>query len=256
MKKTQELQPKLLALQEKYKDNQEAMMLEKNLRNDIAEIKGETRGLVRIGISAQRGINFLPQILPAFIARYPNVQIELVEYSSVRLEEVLDRGECDVAFITTTPKENHIEYRLLENEQIVLLASRTTNLARRLEAGTLIELDEAKDEKFVNLMPGHSVRVIQDKLTALLHFSPQIFLETHNLEAAKQITACLNAVMVCPYSHIKGIAELEKTTVCYPLNCHGFERHFYFCRHKNFRLPRYMEDLFKISRDACRFHTM
>ena len=235
---------------------QDAMTIEKNLRNEIMEIKNENSGLLRIGISAQRGISLLPQILPEFIEKYPLVQIELVEYSSGRLEEIVDQGSCDVAFITTTPKQNHIEYRLVENEQIVLMASRRTEIAGRLEEGTEIELNEAKDEKFVNLTPGHSVRVIQDRLTALHHFEPRILLETHNLEAAKLITARVNAVMVCPYSHITGNAALERLTKCYPLRCHGFERHFYFCYRKKLRLPRYMEDLFEIARSKCKYHTM
>ena len=131
------------------------------------------------------------------------------------------------------------------------MASKQTNFAKSHRQEQPIELNEAAGELFVNLTSGHSVRVIQDRLCALLHFDPLILLETPNLEAAKLITARIKGVMVCPYSHINGNILLSQLTNCYPLYCHGFERHFYFCYRKKIHLPHYMEDLFSIARSRC-----
>lgn len=234
----------------------EIMTAERNFLSEIAEMKSERRVTLRIGISAQRSISLLPQILPAFLACHPLAAVELKELPSVRLEELLSKGGCDVAFITTAPKQNDLEYCLLENEQIVLMASKQTALSRRIGQGTEIELSEARKENFVNLSPGHSVRTIQNHLAQLCQFKPRVLLELSNMEAAKLITAQLNAVMVCPYGYIQGDTRVEALTKCYPLRCHGFERHFYFCYQKKRRLSGFMCDLFDIARGQCRFHTM
>ena len=234
----------------------EIMTAERNFLSEIAEMKNDHRATLRIGISAQRSISLLPQILPSFLARYPLVTVELKELPSVRLEELLSKGGCDVAFITTASKQNDLEYRLLENEQIVLMASKQTAISRRIGQGTEIELSEAREENFVNLTPGHSVRTIQNHLAQLCQFEPRVLLELFNMEAAKLVTAQLNAVMVCPYGYIQGDTRVETLTKCYPLRCHGFERHFYFCYPKKLRLCSYMRDLFDIARGKCQYHTM
>lgn len=250
-------QMKLTPVGERYIDSmREIMTIERNMMTEISEMKNDHRATLHIGISTQRSISTLPQILPEFIKKYPRVSIKLTGLPSVRLEKFLVDGGCDVAFITTTAKQNDIEYRLLENEQIVLLASNQTRLAQTVGHGTEIELSAAKDEFFVNLSPGHSVRAIQDHLANLCHFQPRVLLELFSMEAAKLITPQLGAVMVCPYSYIQGDTRIEKLTTCYPLRCHGFERHFYFCHSKKLRLPAYIRDLYDIARSKCLSHKM
>ena len=69
------------------------------------------------------------------------------------------------------------------------MASRQTELARRVPPGTEIELSEARDERFVTLTSGHSVRAIQDHLCARLGLNPQVLLEVPGMDAAKLIAA-------------------------------------------------------------------
>ena len=152
--------------------------------------------------------------------------------------------------------QNDLEYLLVENEQIVLMASRQTELARRVPPGTEIELSEARDERFVTLTSGHSVRAIQDHLCARLGLNPQVLLEVPGMDAAKLIAAESAAVMVCPYGFIQGDPRVEERVSCYPLRCHGIERHFYFCYPRRTRLTAPMRDLYELARGCCRAHTM
>lgn len=245
-------QVKLTLAGEKYVEcMRQIIIAETNLQNSIAEMKHERRAKLRIGISAQRSIALLPQILPEFMAQYPLVTLELREMPSVHLEESLSRGGCDVAFITTVLKQNALRYELLENERIILMASKRTKLAQRLADGTEIELSEARDEDFVNLTPGHSVRNIQNRLAERCRMEPRVILEVPGLEAAKLITAGISAVMVCPLGYIQGDPRVENLVNCYPLRCHGFERHFYFCCPRNLHLTSYMRALFELARSKC-----
>ena len=123
--------------------------IDRNLHAEIAETKKEVHGRMRVGISSQRGIQLLPLIIPEFIKRYPYVKIELLEYGSDTLERLTAEGQCDLGLITTAVKPNRLNYVLIENEQVVLMAARSTELAHRFEDGQPIDIQDAMGEKFV-----------------------------------------------------------------------------------------------------------
>ncbi len=58
-------------------------------------------------------------------------KIELLEYGSDTLERLTAEGQCDLGLITTAVKPNRLNYVLIENEQVVLMAARSTELAHR-----------------------------------------------------------------------------------------------------------------------------
>lgn len=222
------------------------MLIQTNLTNEIKEVQLEVHGRMRLGISMQRGMNLLPLVIPEFVEMYPHVKIELEEHGSDTLERLVMEGVCDLALVTTTPKTNTLEYELIENELLVLMAANTTALAARHEDGVTIGITEAAEERFVSLRTGHSVRAIQDRLFALHHMNPTILLETNSLEAAKHIAARADAVMICPYVYIANSATLRTLTKSFPIHSHGFERHFYLCYRKGLHFTKYTKDFLDI----------
>lgn len=226
---------------------QRMLDIDRNLRAEIAEAKKEIHGRMRVGISAQRGLQILPLAVPEFANRYPYVKVELVEYGSDTLERLTAEGECDIAFLTTDEKPNNrLSYALIENEEVVLMAARSTELAHRHPDGEPIDITEAADEKFVCLRSGHSVRIVQDRLFARHHLRPHVLLETGNLEAAKHVAARASAVMLCPRVYIENSLDLQFRVQCHPILHNDYQRHFYLCYRKGMYLTRYMEDFVRI----------
>ncbi|MDO4546717.1 MAG: LysR family transcriptional regulator [Clostridia bacterium] len=221
---------------------QRIMIIYDNLLSEIEDMKQEVHGRLRLGVSMQRGMNLLPLVLPVFMEKYPRVEIELEEYGSDKLEKMVLEGSCDIALVTTNPKVNQLEYILIETEQLVLMASNTTDIARRFVEGTRIEITEAVNEAFVSLKPGHSIRVIQDRLFAHYNMSPKILLESDSFETAKHITARTNAVMITPYVYIENVPVLRSLVKCFPIQNSGYERDFYLCHRKGLYFTRYMSD--------------
>lgn len=232
---------------QKYVDAAQKMLdIERNLRTQISEMKDEVHGRIRVGISVQRGLQLLPLIVPEFSREYPFVKIELVEHGSDTLEHMTSEGHCDIALIATNEKPNKLNYVLIENEQVVLMAARSTQLAHRIPDGTPIEITEAQNEKFVSMKSGHSVRLVQDRLFALHHIKPQILMETSNMEAGKHVAARSNAVMLIPQVYVSNSLDLHYRVQCHPILNTDYERHFYLCYRKGLYLPKYMEDFARI----------
>ena len=90
--------------------------IDRNLRARIAETKKELHGRLRLGISMQRGLQILPQVIPDFSRMYPYIRIELIEHGSATLEHMTAEGQCDLALITTNEKPNKLHYELIESE--------------------------------------------------------------------------------------------------------------------------------------------
>ena len=232
---------------QKYVDAAQRMLdIDRNLRTQIAEMKNEVYGRIRVGISVQRGLQLLPLVVPDFVRLYPYVKLELVEHGSDTLERMTAEGQCDIALVATSQKPNKLNYVLIENEQDVLMAARSTDLAHRFEPGTPIEITEAQNERFVSMRSGHSVRVVQDRLFERYHISPSILMETSNMEAGKNVAARANAVMLIPQVYVANSLDLSFRVQCHPILNTDYERHFYLCYRKGLYLPKYMEDFARI----------
>ena len=214
------------------------------LENQLQDIRQENSGHLRLGISVQRGMRILPLAMSKFIARYPNVSLELRETGSVRMEDLLRYGEIDLAFAALESTSARFDYKLIEKETTGILVGRSSKLAERFESGTAIPLKEAKNEQFVSLKQGHSIRVVQDQLFRMLDIDPKILMEVDSLEMAKRVTVSCGACMLCPDIYFD--ETVIKKGVFYPLKGVENHRHFYACWRKGEDLPRYAEDLIEI----------
>ena len=230
---------------EKYLECAHTMIVANDrLENQLQDIRQENSGHLRLGISVQRGMRILPLTMPKFIARYPNVALELRETGSVRMEDLLRYGEIDLAFAALESTSARFDYKLIEKETTGILVGRSSKLAERFESGTAIPLKEAKNEQFVSLKQGHSIRVVQDQLFRMLDIDPKILMEVDSLEMAKRVTVSCGACMLCLDIYFD--ETVIKKGVFYPLKGVENHRHFYACWRKGENLPRYAEDLIEI----------
>ncbi len=135
---------------------------------------------------------------------------------------------------------------MIENEEIVLLASKNTDIARRVPDGTPISILEAKQENFVSNKTGHSIRFIQDNIFAANNISPKILLETVSIEIEKKVAASCGAVMICPLNYIEKDEGFRSQIHIYPLKGVSGTRHCYLCHRKDLYLTKYMRGLIDI----------
>ncbi len=218
------------------------LTINQNLEKEINEIRREEHGVIQLGIPVQRAMQVMPYVLPRFIRLYPDVEVQIQEFGSATLESMVLEGRVDFACLTTFPHHEELEYILIETEDLVLLTGRDSAIARRIPAGTPIDITEARDEKFINIQSGHSVRTTQDILFMQKDMHPKVLLETMSIEVAKRTAVACNAVMICPQNYIEMTPELLPECVMYPLTGIESRRSFYICHRKDRYLPKYMRD--------------
>ena len=92
------------------------------IQEQIQDIDMLNGGGIRMGISSFRGSYLLPPVLRAFHAEYPKVSVEIVEENSMALEQLLTRGEIDIALLVLpTAAESHIKTEFVMRDEICII---------------------------------------------------------------------------------------------------------------------------------------
>ena len=233
---------------EKYLECARAIILaNEKLENQLKDIRNENSGHLRLGISMQRVMRIFPRVLPYFASMYPDVTLELREAGSAKMEEYLRYGDVDLAFAAMESTSARFDYKLIEKETTGIIAGRNTKLAELHEPWEPIDLESARDERFISLKQGHSIRVLQDQLFRIYDMEPKVILETDSLEMAKRAAITCDACMLCP--HVYFDETVAHQGVFFPLKNFENRRHYYACWRKGETLPRYAKDLIDL---VCR----
>lgn len=91
-----------------------------NLKDILSDITHQERGILRIGGSNLRLNACLPQILPKFSSKYPNVELRLTEANSSKLEPLILSGDLDFAIILSVCENPNLVYQHLIDEPAYL----------------------------------------------------------------------------------------------------------------------------------------
>ena len=94
------------------------------LLQEFADIAGDERGLLGIGIGSTRGHMLLPEAIAEFRRGHPGVDVRIREGENDEVVEDLRTGRIDLAIATIPDGMAGIEARPLRREQLVLLVSK------------------------------------------------------------------------------------------------------------------------------------
>lgn len=158
-------------------------------------------GFVSIGGSNLSIPYVIPQKLAAFKLRYPNVQLRIVEDTTVQTKVMLDNGDLDF-IITNRPLASEEYERLVcYREQLVLAvpASFPVNEAHHAQQLTSLELgerivdvppercvllDDFAGIPYVILHEGNYLRLCTDVMFQERHIQPNVLLEVEKSSVA------------------------------------------------------------------------
>lgn len=85
----------------------------------------EAAGRLRLGASTTICQYVLPGLLPAFQARYPNVQLTLANANSEHIADALLHGKLDLGFVEGRSKSRDLHYELLLPDELVAVRRAT-----------------------------------------------------------------------------------------------------------------------------------
>jgi Transcriptional regulator len=164
--------------------------LKKQSIKELGDIKDFKRGDLYIGISHTRGRSFLPEILPLYNEKFPNINLHLFEGNSKELDSALFRGDVDLIVGMLPFNVDNVEFVPLCNEEILMIVPDNILakyfpdsygvVKRKLEKEVDIAL--LKNCPFLMVNAKNSVRIVADEIFKEKQIKPNIILETESIE--------------------------------------------------------------------------
>lgn len=175
-------------------DGQEILRMSNQLKSKMSDIINLRECHLRIGISTFYSNCYLPKILPAFRSQYPSITLEIVEESSVVLEELASEGKIDFCMIPAPLKNNQLEYQTVYQEQILLAVPPDHLLNKQLTPALssglpFIDLSLVAEEPFLFLKKHQKFTQMGMQLCRAAGFTPRIVFETVNWNTINSLVA-------------------------------------------------------------------
>ena len=156
-----------------------------SVRRELAELAGLERGRVRLGATPTLCVSLAAEVLSAFHAEHPAIDLHLSEQGSRRLLDELGSGELDLALVTTSdgasggPVERFTLTPLLVEELVVVASAAEPAIAR----GEAITLADAATLPQIVFSSTYDLRSTTDEAFRDAGLMPEVVLEGAEMDA-------------------------------------------------------------------------
>ncbi|BCG59866.1 LysR family transcriptional regulator [Paenibacillus sp. URB8-2] len=168
------------------------------LRQEMTDISELRTGRVVVGSMPITGAHLLPHVLPVFKRKYPEIDITLLEDSSMNLEKLTASGQTDLSLLSLPLEIPALAYEILGEERIDLAVPPEHPLAERASTGVRTSLEELKQESFIVLKEGQGFRKMTVDLCRQAGFEPSVVFESNNMETVQSLVAAGMGVTLVP----------------------------------------------------------
>ena len=124
------------------------------MREAASRSRDPESGTLRLGVFPTLGPYLLPHVVPTLRARFPQLELLLVEEKSDELLQRLREGKLDAALLALPLHDDQLHAEFLFEEPFVLAAPQQHPLARR----NALDAAELSDETLLLLEDGHCLR--------------------------------------------------------------------------------------------------
>ncbi|MGB0466417.1 MAG: LysR family transcriptional regulator [Pontibacterium sp.] len=152
-------------------------------RLEMDELKGLSKGEVRVGIPSMLGSYYFPPILMAFRHQYPHLNLSVIEGGTWQLQQMLEQGELDLAIIVAEFVPPALEATTFLNAQMLVTVNRDHKLAEQ----KTVSVDAFFAEELVMFKEGYFHRKIIDRMASTSGCVPDISFETNLIPLIKAI---------------------------------------------------------------------
>ena len=167
--------------------------LDRQLENDLRQLQEHRQQILHIGVATWRGSILLPDLLPAFSQRCPDVQVVLHEIPAPHLKELVADNVTDLCFMQTPTDATGLTYELIMQERILLAANRAHPLIQgrnsSLEHLEPFDLHLLDQERLIMLPPDWRMSRILSNTFNIYNLKPSQTLETTNLTTAAHLVS-------------------------------------------------------------------
>ncbi|PLC49808.1 LysR family transcriptional regulator [Pollutimonas subterranea] len=124
------------------------------MRGDLDQYGKGLKGHVRLLCNTSALSEYLPEILSDFLARHPQVSVDLEEMLSYEIADTVRAGMADIGVVADSADLQGLETYAFRPDPLALIVARDHELAQR----TSISLSEVAGYDFVGLVEGSALQ--------------------------------------------------------------------------------------------------
>lgn len=235
---------------------QQMILIEHNLRDELAYLKPEKDFKINFGISVQYGRILLPKIINELRINKPNISLNITLMGSSELEKAISENKLDLAIAGNLLSFSNLNYIFLSKDILGILAGENSDLYNKFDNKDEITLRDARNSYFVSLAPGHYSRYIQDTILESNNMTIKRLTEVGNFEIAKNIAIHCGAIFITPYALVRNDLEVLKVKAkFFPLKNIAIEKVNYLIVNKERYLNEDMTDFIDLIKKLGPFMT-
>lgn len=190
------------------------------------------RGLVRVCASMSAITQFLPADIRDFLARYPDVQVQLEERTSTLATRLVAENGADIGIFTSAPHEPVLETFGYHRDRLVLCTPKAHPLAGRAHA----VLQDILREPIIGMPTGSAIGVLLSRAAADAERALRIRMQVTSFDALCMMVHCGLGIGVLPEAVARRNAVTLDIAVV-PLPEPWAERQFRIAVRRDGRLP-------------------
>jgi DNA-binding transcriptional LysR family regulator len=164
------------------------------LHKEMEDLSNMRRGKLVVGSLPITGSHIWPIVLPVFQKQYPEIEINLVEDTTARLEELTALGKTDISLLSLPLLDESIASEPILQESITLAVPKN----HRFASLKVVSIRELEHEPFITLKRGQGFRNITFDLCRKAGFEPKIAFESSNIETVQSLVAAEMGIAFVP----------------------------------------------------------
>lgn len=163
----------------------EILRIKKQSYRRISDLTDSYKGTITVGMTPVRGPDMFIHVYPHFHKTYPNMVVVPYELSVHRMQPMIASGDLDIGFVTLFDKQKiDNEYINLYEEEILIAIPSSLDVSKsvipRANGRPALPLSALKDEPFIFLNKGTTMRPYIDKIFREQQIVPQLLFDTAN----------------------------------------------------------------------------
>lgn len=225
----------------------ELMQAESRMLNKLAEVRKEARGKVNFGIARGCNLEIVNHLIPAFSAKYPHVEINMVRVIMQTIERMLLNREMDIAISYYEEIRPELDYIPIPSGSLVLVCP----IAYREEITTESDEDLLKsliDKPFIQLNKGLLIREWTDQIFCRINTISSKIIETNDITLACTMVEAGMGYSIVPLGYLQSRFSTGKI-VKYPIRDLSANKQMAIIYRKDTYITHYLSDLISLCRE-------
>lgn len=166
------------------------------LRDELLAYGGGLRGHLRVFANTTAVTDFLPELLPAFLAAHPRINVDLQEKPNAQIPRGVLEGRADIGIVAGNVDTLGLEAIHFSTDRLVLVTSRQHRFARRKR----IAFAETLDEDAVGMAQGSTLQAFLTQITEHLGRRQKLRIQLGSFDAMCRMIGSGVGIGVVPES--------------------------------------------------------